>query len=213
MKRIYILLSALFLIVFINCAFTKMYRYKMDVGIWKINLDYHIAEEQGFNVISVFDFNNYLKVYCDDKYNTVMVKMIDNKITNVAWRVQDSIYISHMTNGRYETNIIKIDSSPWFVLNNLQLKNFINSNEKKIDYWFLSPEMTIEKMIATKNEEETVKFNGERVLTYKVSLPVLMDNTTYDVDYYFNQQGGDVIKYTINNGIGKTTVRLNKICE
>jgi len=217
MKRL--LLPLLTVVIFNQLVFAaeNTFIYKETTGKTSINSKWRvISQDEGYSIIAE-NSDEYHRVLCNQDLATISWEFKNTELKTELLVKRNGNRL--IVNGRFKNKQIneeyEIDHLPWFEFVEVSLSRFVQSEEEKIEFWILQPNnLKLYKMVAIKQNTETINLNGQDVeaLQLKLTLPGLA-SLFWSSTYWFRKSDGVFIRYEgVRGGPGtpKTTVELIK---
>jgi hypothetical protein len=114
-----------------------------------------------------------------------------------AVRQGDEILIEGSQNGQKIEARVKIDGAPWFQALSLNLRRFVGSDARRMEFWTLrSDTLSVHKIVAEKGPLEDIVFGGKahraRIVELRLSGPL---SAFWKSRYWFSVDDGVFLKF------------------
>ena len=209
----YIAISILCLIVAASLA-ADDYSYSQKIKGADSKVSVKVSADKEFRQIYVYD--DYFQTENTSKQKLgggVVEWQLKDKKNNSdikAVREGNKITISGIFKGKEIKKEHYIDNRPWHQLFTGEIDYFLNSKEKRMEFWALRPENPESAgiLVAYKDKEEKLTLNGEEIdaIKVKVTLGGLL-SIFWTGDYWYRKSDGLYVK---SKPTGDVLVELNK---
>lgn len=167
--------------------------------------------------VALWNYKGYI-VMNGNRYNNVILFKNDKYDNTLSYLIKDTLYIANydeeheysklitLNLKNLKTNEIKLDTK-------IDFDSYIVGNIKKYIYIYDNKHSTLYE-INIKNGETTIKGNNEKgFVKYDGKHFVVCSKSDYKVNKITYNNSDSIYKYTINNGLYKSSVDNNKLNE
>ena len=163
-----------------------------------IRMRHFLVEANGNGVaIQSTQAEDWIFTECDAAGNTRSWHVDKEKSDYLAVREGNTIRISGSLEGEPVDKELEKDGLPWFQSLYYSLSRFVKSDKEEIRFWMIRPDnLSLVKLVASKEAVETIRVNGQQEATQKVRISATgLLSLLWHGHYWYRQDDGVLLQY------------------